>query len=231
MQRSGVCLGEISRAATVEPYLFAAVVETREAGQTLDPLDVCVFDPALAAAFLGPLHVLEIATRNAMHQQLVLLVGQDAWRTSPRITLAEYQRREIEKVTRRPELRERDTGRIWTPDHVVAGLDLRFWTGLLGNGPGTYERELWQPALCHAFPGFRGQRGRLERLLNTTRELRNRVSHHEPIHTRSHGEEFADILRLISFDSAPLQRWVADRSTIPHVLEHAPLTANPTYYF
>jgi hypothetical protein len=209
----------------------AAVAEAQETGQTVDPLDVYVFNMAMAAAFLGPLHLLEIATRNAMHHQLVTLARQDAWWASPEITLADYQRREVEKVERRLQRRERDTDRTWSPDDVVAGLDFGFWTGLLGRGPGTYERELWQPALRHAFPGFRGQRGRLERLMNSTRELRNRVSHHEPIHARPHGEEFADILRLIGFVSAPLEQWVVDRSTIPHVLAHSPLTAEPTRYF
>jgi hypothetical protein len=60
-----------------------------------DALDVYVFNMALAGAMLGPLHILEITMRNAMHEALVTHAGRRDWWEAPQITLDSWGTRKV----------------------------------------------------------------------------------------------------------------------------------------
>ncbi|MFJ6134377.1 hypothetical protein [Kitasatospora sp. NPDC092286] len=68
-----------------------------------------------------------------------------------------------------------------TADDVVAELSFGFWVKLLS---GRHARTFWVPALHRAFPSDIGRRDDLHRRFVTMMRLRNRISHHEPIHHR-----------------------------------------------
>ena len=194
-----------------------------------DALDVYVYNMALAAALLGPLHLLEVITRNAMHEVLVSYTGRSDWWLDPRITLDAWHQSKIVDAERNlTTARVKAGGLPICPDDVVAAVDFGFWTSLLGS---KYEKSLWQPALRSAFPQSRRSRQQVRVGLDSLRRLRNRVSHHEPMHARNVESDFAEIIRYIGFVSAPIAHWVRDRSRVPGVLAARPGTQTPIRNF
>jgi len=128
----------------------------------------------VSAALLGPLHCLELALRNALHNALVRHHGRpDWWAVAP---LNERGRRLVDDAHRACRRRPRPT----TPDDVVAELSFGFWVSLISHGSG-YDRMFWVPVLHSAFPYYRGRRDGLYRDLTSLVLLRNRVMHHEPV--------------------------------------------------
>jgi hypothetical protein len=144
----------------------------------------------ISAAFYAPLHCLEVALRNAVHQQLAITVGRTDWWVV--VPLHENGLRMVEDA--RGKLAARAcTG---TADDVVAGLSFGFWVSLVSN---TYDRSLWVPCLHKAFPCYRGPRRRLHSDLRTMLLFRNRIMHHEPIHHRHLKADHRTILRLLGY--------------------------------
>lgn len=193
-----------------------------------DALDVYVFNMALAAALLGPLHMLEVITRNAMHEALISYTGRRDWWLDPRITLDTWHQSKIAEAGRNVASARAAGGPAIGPDDVVAAVDFGFWASLLGS---KYEKSLWQPALKSAFPQSRRPRQQLRVGLDSLRRLRNRVSHHEPVHARNSASDFEEIIRYIGFVSRPVATWVRDRSRVPAVLAARPGTAAPVRRF
>jgi hypothetical protein len=146
-----------------------------------DALDLYIWNLQISAAFQGPLHVLEICLRNAMHSNLTLGFTND-WIDDPDFIhaciLAQYPPpqggqknsqpgpdllRDIHRVrnrvakalstknTRALRKGQQPTKKFVTVNDVVAGLDFGFWTTLLDS---RFEQTLWRTILYHAFPHY-----------------------------------------------------------------------------
>lgn len=206
-------------------------------GDHVEALEIYAYNMALAAAYLGPLHVLEVSTRNSLHAQLSRHTARADWWDSPKIHLVTRQQDAIsdaeDKIDRR--LRDRPSSPARTADDVVAALDFGFWCGLLGKGDSRsgmpYEREIWQPAAQRAFPGYRGQRGALWDLYDDVREFRNRISHHEPVHHLDVKKQTNKIFKLIDFVSRPVAEWTSRRSRLGNIASNPPGSQNPIRTF
>lgn len=209
-----------------------AVVESA----SFDEFDLYVYNMALAGAFLGPIHLLEVVTRNAMHQQMATHAGQPDWWNSPRIFLLQRQQEGITKAETQLKNQRQTITTSYGADDLVAALDFGFWCGLLGKGVSgdsayDYERQLWQPVLRRAFPRFRGNRDQLCSKMDAARRLRNRVGHHEPIHTRNQKTDYANIFNLLAYVSNPIAQWMDDRSRLPSVAVRKPGNPDAICYF
>jgi hypothetical protein len=93
-----------------------------------------------------------------------------------------------------------------------------FWWSLLSD---EYNRRLWQPALIHAFHGP-VRRRTLHGELNDLRLLRNRIAHHEPIHTRALDSDFARLLDVATRIAGALGTHIASTSRVPDLLANYP---------
>ena len=147
-------------------------------------LRLYTWNSALSAALWGPLSILEVATRNAVHHQLSLRVQRDDWWEDARLTgvLLERERRALHEAVGTASRRKENP----SADDVVAASGFGLWVGLLSAGVPrdpvrSYETSLWQPRLHRAFPHYRGGRKQLHAELDEIRNLRNRVAHHEPV--------------------------------------------------
>lgn len=190
-------------------------------------LDLYVYNMRLAGAMLGPLSVLEVVVRNAMHEQLSRTYRRTDWWAAPRVSLVERQRTTLNDAIRKASRSCARRQRTMTPDDVVAATDFGFWCGLVDKGVRgqpllDYERTLWQPSLRHAFPRNRRGREQLHRQLNGLRDLRNRISHHEPIHARNLARDLQEAILVISYVSPAVATWVEDRSLLPMILKQQP---------
>ncbi|HEX6871364.1 MAG TPA: hypothetical protein VF163_09735 [Micromonosporaceae bacterium] len=167
----------------------------------------------VSATFLGPLNCLEVVLRNALHQELVTLVGVEFWWNDHRIQLIKPGRDVLDAVVRR-------LGRRVPPvsaGHIVSELTFGFWVGLLGRGH-NYEMRLWRPALRKAFPHYHGNRADLHRELDHLRTFRNRIAHYEAIYHRHLSADHASILRIIGHISPEVADWVRRTDRVDAVL-------------
>jgi hypothetical protein len=188
---------------------------------TFDALDLYVYNMALAGALLGPLHVLEVVTRNAIHELLVVKAGRRDWWAHADVGMLLRPWGTDQLITAENKVR-RARGKGGTPvgpDDVVAATEFGFWTDLLRP---SYETTLWQDPVRHAFPHSRRSRQQLYQALQSHRRLRNRVTHHEPLHLRDAATDYHEIVRFIGYISRPVATWVDDRSRLGAVIAGRP---------
>jgi hypothetical protein len=123
-------------------------------------LRLYVWNTAVSSAFWGPLQVLEIALRNALHDRLTAHFSREDWWNANALTLTVVHRRAVGDACDRVV----EARRVPMSGRIVAELPLGFWVGLLGAGC-NYEMTLWRPALRHAFVGKIGTRKEFIRIL------------------------------------------------------------------
>jgi hypothetical protein len=178
----------------ISPPRFAPYL-ARAAGDTAAAIRLYWWNVEVSAAFYLPLHCLELALRNSMHQQLRIRFGRNDWWVGA--SLDDYGQRTVSDAVRKA---ARRGGGQCTADDVVAELPLGFWVSLISRGA-SYDRTLWVPALHRAFPYYRESRRTLHDNLLTIVLFRNRIMHHEPIHHRDLRADHAKIYQLINYIS------------------------------
>ncbi|MES0837617.1 MULTISPECIES: hypothetical protein [Nocardiopsidaceae] len=164
---------------------------------------------AVSAAFYRPLHVLELALRNSMHDRLCDRFGRaDWWHAAP------LHRKGVQLVAQ-----ARDTclrrGSPASPDDIVTELSFGFWSFLLVS---RYDRSLWRTALHSAFPFYGGPREDLRRQVDYLRTFRNRIMHHEPIHHRHLEADHSTIYRVLSWINPEAAGGIRHMDQVPEVL-------------
>ncbi|HTD33736.1 MAG TPA: hypothetical protein VK665_08765 [Candidatus Elarobacter sp.] len=181
-------------------------------------IDLYVWNAGTAAAFFGPIGVLEITLRNALDRELSRTF-RSPWFDDPA-----FLRIDANVAGRVRKIKQKlvDRGAAVTQPRVVAELSLGFWVNLLRPGPrGSYVHALWGPALSKAFrPGTRRATvaGHLDRVLR----FRNRVAHHEPIFSRDLTVHYASILWVIEQAAPGLVPWVEHHARVPSCITDGP---------
>ncbi|GAA5073122.1 hypothetical protein HNP84_009264 [Thermocatellispora tengchongensis] len=200
-------IAEAISAERFAPYL-AASGHCRERA-----LRLYAWNMEISGAILGPLHLLEVTLRNAMHRELTALAGRADWWHSPAVPLDVTSSEKIDAAKRTIAALHMTP----TPGRVIAELSFGFWTTLLSSRH-AYEMRLWRPALHQAFPAYRGPRRPVHSDLYHLRRLRNRIAHHEPIHQRHLAADHSSILRLLGYISPEAATWAARNDRVPEVL-------------
>jgi hypothetical protein len=169
----------------------------------------------LAKAFLFPLNIAEVATRNSMHRALSDEFGGPQWILDPPFPLtAESQAS-----------RERALSRLKNGPHsdgLVAALTFDFWSNLFRR---EYSAVWVRPGLLTAtFPNLAASDGRheIQQLVAKINHLRNRIAHHEPIHALNLREQYDAILALIGHLCSKTRDWVRSHSTCMTVMRTPP---------
>jgi hypothetical protein len=188
-------------------------------------IDLYGWNAAVSAALFEDLSVLEVTLRNACNREL------RAWNTAQGHVSPWYHHPVLTpgamEDVGRARRRVVQGGKPETEGRVVAELMFGFWRLLHSK---TYEATLWTPCLRHAYPTQQPNDrsavyGRLDRL-NT---LRNRIAHHEPIHSGAIAKTGLDIagmhqalLDLLDWIDPDVQRWVTTYSRVPALLQTRP---------
>lgn len=199
------------RDALSEPRFAPYLAKT--GGDLRTAIQLYWWNVGVSAAFYTPLHCLEMALRNAIHQQLAANFRRtDWWDVAP---LNKGGLRLVEDARSKLATRARPT----TADDMVAELSFGFWVSLVSN---TYHRNLWVPCLHKAFPFHRGRRRPLHDGLHTMLLFRNRIMHHEPIHHRHLEADHATILRLLGYLSPAMAVQLKSYDPVEAMLRNRP---------
>lgn len=176
----------------------------------------------VSSALLVPLHVLEVALRNAIVDAIETVHGGTwPWTQGFRRSLPDPKppaynpARDLSKcASQQP-----------TAGKVVAELKFAFWESMLTK---RHQARLWDKNFFHVFPDApRGvtsaqRRAELRVDVEEIRKLRNRIAHHEPIFPRALQEDFDRILRCIRWRNAAAATWVRDIETVQALLALRP---------
>lgn len=114
----------------------------------------------------------------------------------------------------------RDAGGAAAPTgKVVAELTLGFWRYL---SLGRHEKRLWVPCLHHAFPAGTDRTRDVDDRIHRLHNVRNRVAHHEPIHTVNLTARLQDIIDLASLIDPNLGVYISATTKIPKAAASRP---------
>ena len=164
-----------------------------------------VWNVALSEALYPTIQFLEIALRNSIHDAATSAFNNDFWFDNPKVISNPKTLRIISgaKGALAKAHKPIESGR------VVAELDFGFWRALFYN---EYERKLWRQIIGDVFPNA-PRRQRQRRLISPrvekVRDLRNRISHHEPIwHWSDLENRHQEMLETIEWINTPLRELV-----------------------
>jgi hypothetical protein len=197
---------------------YVTTTGSEEAGEQLYEWNL-----RIAGAWYETLGMFEVVLRNALDKQLItyhkrVRSGNGDWYTGPGMPWAGS--RLDQQIN---EARSRATLRGSIPEihgKVIAELTFGFWRYILASH---YQNTLWAPALRRAFPHLRSQkRGTVYTPINRLHDLRNRVAHHEPIHTIDHATRHADLLRAAGWVDPAAEAWINASTRVPEVLKARP---------
>ncbi|CAM5472623.1 hypothetical protein [Leifsonia shinshuensis] len=173
----------------------------------------------VSSAFWGPIGVLEVMLRNAIHD--AMRGGRsDAWWYDG-VNLGQREAAGLQSTIDRLFYR---VGREPTPDEVVGASTFGFWVGLTGPGVPrdrllSYETALWQPRLRHAFANLGGvSRKELHAQLDGVRKFRNRIAHHEPIYAMNLSSIRDKIVQCAGYIDGEVSRYIAGSHRIDEAL-------------
>ncbi len=173
---------------------------------------------AVSGALYEALGILEVVLRNALSAQLAIHHGSLAgrWYDDPSGVLSNAALEDI-AVARR---RVRKRGQTATAGRVVAELNFGFWKFLLAK---RYEATLWTGSLRFAFPNLRPQRRDIVyRAIDELHTVRNRIAHHEPIHSRDLNKDMLTIYRLLDWIDSDVRAWAASVSRLRPIIASRP---------
>ncbi|MFT3799138.1 hypothetical protein [Microbacterium sp.] len=173
---------------------------------------------AVSGALYEALGILEVVLRNALSTQLAAHHGTltGYWYDDPLDVLSDLAHQDIAAARRRVQKLRRPE----TSGRVVAELSFGFWKFLLAK---RYEATLWTGCLRHAFPNLQPQsRAVVYRALDELHTVRNRIAHHEPIHSRDVTTDTLTIYRLLDWMDADVRAWAVSLSRLRPIIAARP---------
>lgn len=185
-------------------------------------LDLYHWNLQVSAAFMIPLHVLEVALRNAVVDAIEAVHGgtwpwtQGFIRSLPNPGPPAYNpKRDLSTCAAQHP----------TAGKVVAELKFAFWENMLTK---RHQSRLWDAHFFRVFPdaptGATADQRRSELRIDVEaiRKLRNRIAHHEPIFPRMLQDDLDRIMRCIQWRNATTASWVRDIETVQALLAIRP---------
>lgn len=175
----------------------------------------------VSAAFMGSLHLCEIAMRNGIADAIEAAHGSRwPWtegfiRSVPSAVEGYNAQRDLRNCAER----HRTAGK------VIAGLKFVFWEKMLTS---RFQRSIWQHHFSTFFPGYdgalgiNGARAACRDNLEDIRLLRNRIAHHEPIFARNLQDDFDRIERLVRWRNPTAADWLIKIETVTPLIETQP---------
>lgn len=180
-------------------------------GSQQDAFRLYLWNCALCEAFYLPLHVAEVACRNAIHKRLLDRLG-DQWFDNPtfRKILSDRQYKHLIDAIADERAQH---GLLMTSHHLVSALMFGFWEHLLTK---RFERLLWPLGVTAAFPHLPNALGRQDVLdrVETIRRWRNRIAHHRAIFDKGPTAKSQEIMQFVWWISEDVVDWLSANSKI-----------------
>lgn len=179
--------------------------------------ELYLYNARLAKAFLFPLHVVEIALRNAIDEVLSARYSLD-WHHDAVLhaTLTPESLASLNKAKSRAS----KGGAAAKKDDVISCLTFDFWSNLFRH---EYDRSFWQTSMGQLLPNSAGMtRAQLQSLVVGINRFRNRIAHHEPIFALNVSSQYREILNVVEYRSAAASDWLKSHATVNKIMRTRP---------
>lgn len=204
----------------------AATYIAASGGDRQHGLELYGWNARVSAALMVPAHFAEVTTRNAVSDALTSLYGpQWPWNPTfhqslPTPTKGFNPRRHLAQTVANLQGNHGST----TTGKVIAELKFVFWQGMF---TARHDVRVWTPHILTLFPNAAGQmpkglRFRINNDLETIRQLRNRIAHHEPIFNRQLNSDLSRMIDLVHLRSEPTAAWVRAMEEVTIILAERP---------
>lgn len=203
------------------PYLSACSGDITKARR------LYVWNMEVSAAFWGAISSVEVALRNALHQQFQRHFNRPDWWNHANAQQLASDAVDKEAKLRQEHRRQSAARRGAAPgaDDVVAALSFGFWSTMVASPKSALEQnKFWHVCAHKAFPNWvyrhndARNRQAFIRRLEHLRKFRNRVAHHEPIHGRDLVDDNNRLVAMARFMDVELAHLVNGHSRVPAVL-------------
>lgn len=184
-----------------------------KAGYDLEyAFNLYLYNARLSKAFLFPLHILEVCLRNRINDIFCSDFSND-WPHNSSFT----DHLSLESLG----ALEKGIERAKSPktEDVVATLTFDFWSNLFRP---EYDRPLWQSRMADLLPNIHKTRKEFQQIVRKLNMFRNRIAHHEPIHTLDITSFHKAILDVLSWLSVDTSQWVKHHSTVNRAVRTKP---------
>jgi hypothetical protein len=214
---------EIQR--VLSPCRIATYVAATGSKQDSDPaaLNLYIWNAQVSGAFLTPLHICEVALRNAVDDALSAKYGA-AWpwstafeKSLPNPLSGYNPRHDLSHA--RQQFQVAQTGKI------IPELKFVFWLKMF---TGRHDVRIWNQNLFRVFPNLdlsravADSRKAIYDALDSIRLLRNRIAHHEPIFNRALADDFKLIEDIIVYRSKNTAQWMSHHQQVVTLLKLRP---------
>lgn len=207
-------MASIPTEEAIKNALSPARVGTYEAATTANPalpgaLALYAWNAQVSAAMMAPLHICEVAVRNAVADALEAVYGPRwPWTTTfftslPNVASGYSARHDLSKVR----ASNPTTGK------VIPELKFIFWQSMFTS---RFDGRIWDPHLRSVMPYLDPLktvaqiRSLIYMELDQLRKLRNRIAHHEPIFKRNLADDFQKMQELIAFRCPITSAWMTN---------------------
>lgn len=193
-------------------------------GKVGDALDLYDWNSRLTAACARDVGHLELCLRNAYDRQITADHGN--W-TDPNGGFHNLESGISTTRLQQRILNDKSWGQVSaaydksaTHGHVVANLTFGYWYSLTDKGRADTH---WNPTLYKAFPKGTS-RGTVHSLVKDLVQFRNRLSHWEPVFSRTTAfqRRIRQVDELFQLLDPVVARWVGSKSMVPIVLATPP---------
>jgi hypothetical protein len=154
---------------------------------------------------MGQPRALEVLLRNRMHEALTAAYGLD-WYNQTAVGLDDQHVKQVSELEKKL-IREK---KPVSPGRIIGGLSFGFWTSMYTKG----YNDLWLDQFHVIFktPSSGLQRKAVQSNLNSVRDLRNRMAHHEPLLHPGLVQKHEDILAIVGWMCPETEQWVRAHS-------------------
>ena len=187
---------------------FATYLQAKQ-GHVDQALELYAWNMEVSAAFMVPLHLCEVAIRNAAGDAIEAVHGANWPWVNGFIRSLPVPRRQTGYDPQR-NLRT-VAGRQPTVGKVVSELNFAFWEKVFTQGQ---DSRIWDAHLRTVLPGIPAgltvaqARAQIFLDLERIRKFRNRIAHHEPIFARNLPNDYASIRELVEYRRAEAANWL-----------------------
>ena len=189
--------------------------------ESLAALNMYAWNADVSGALLIPLHICEVAIRNAVAEAIENVYGE-LWpwsvgfeRSLPNPSRVFSPKRDLINT------RENQP----TTGKVIPELKFAFWQSIFTS---RHDQRFWNLYLTELFPNMDTSKSTKDRRkliydeLEQIRRLRNRIAHHEPIFTRNLSDDYQKILSLVSYRCNTTATWLDEHQRATEIIEKKP---------
>ena len=188
---------------------------------SLAALNMYAWNADVSGALLIPLHICEVAIRNAVAIAIENVYGE-LWpwsvgfeRSLPNPSRVFSPKRDLLNT------RENQP----TAGKVIPELKFAFWQSIFTS---RHDQRFWNLYLTELFPNMDTSKSIQDRRkliydeLEQIRRLRNRIAHHEPIFTRNLSDDYQKILSLVSYRCTTTATWLDEHQRATEIITKKP---------